>query len=475
MNRCRSCGEAPCGCRNKEGAYLALAAVGLLAAVGALRKRGSLARSDEPFITDMQRTLPVRNQKGKVMGQIQRYAVWTNLGRGKPEVAELSDDLKYLKKKWGVPNSRVVKLPGPRGGRNVGAAEDLAIYYDTGGTRQAFRQHYPQSARNELEVYRGEELFHGRNVAWAGDKGKMLPVSDYAYPIEGNIFDSDKFSSIVSQVQGRRASGQSALRLRPGYALLGLVDRLSIEESIQYGDEQAYGRTYTTGDTDLDEYLEDPDAYSGSEKKEFERELKAAEKRGDGDFGELSVQVRDGNHRTFGALAGGEPYVFVTIADNQVDSLLNDRTPRNNKIYKAVRAIQKQYGAPLLTRPRRKKVKAQTRTQLDSMEARYESLKSDERKLQIALLNKYDQYNKSYSHRSMSQRMERPGTFLNLLMKDVRRALGVEKTYELTEGDDYFQALKATEEERRKIFDKLWDLRVEAGLDPRTGEPKRAQ
>lgn len=54
------------------------------------------------FITDFGKSLPIKDAKtGKSKGNLPRYGVWGNLGRGKPEVKEVSDDLKMLKKKYG--------------------------------------------------------------------------------------------------------------------------------------------------------------------------------------------------------------------------------------------------------------------------------------------------------------------------------------------------------------------------------------
>ena len=33
------------------------------------------------------------------------------------------------------------------------------------------------------------------------------------------------------------------------------------------------------------------------------------------------MTIRDGNHRAFGALVAGEPYVYVMVSDNQLQDL----------------------------------------------------------------------------------------------------------------------------------------------------------
>jgi len=61
--------------------------------------------------------------------------------------------------------------------------------------------------------------------------------------------------------------------------------------------------------------------------------------------GELTAQVRDGNHRTFAAIAAGASMSWVMISDStkqDIDQGLND------KLYRVIRAAQRAHGAPLL-------------------------------------------------------------------------------------------------------------------------------
>lgn len=51
-------------------------------------------------ITDFGKSHPLTTPDGKVFDTLPRYAVWSNTGR-KDEVIETSNDLKYLKKKYG--------------------------------------------------------------------------------------------------------------------------------------------------------------------------------------------------------------------------------------------------------------------------------------------------------------------------------------------------------------------------------------
>ena len=50
------------------------------------------------------------------------------------------------------------------------------------------------------------------------------------------------------------------------------------------------------------------------------------------------------------------------------------------------------------------------------------------------------------------------------------KQMGTRQTVDLRLEDPYFLALRDTQSQRRTLFDKLYDLRKAAGLDPRTGE-----
>ena len=63
------------------------------------------------FITDLCPALPDRSirKNGKVVFVLCRYAVWGDMGKGKPEVKETSDDLQYLKDKYGEVEVVIIK------------------------------------------------------------------------------------------------------------------------------------------------------------------------------------------------------------------------------------------------------------------------------------------------------------------------------------------------------------------------------
>ncbi len=236
--------------------------------------------------------------------------------------------------------------------KNVDSASDLGAYMEEFMGQVELEEFYPQTARGETPVYAGEKVHRGQRVGWAGTPGELFEVdSDYAYPIEGNIFDYRKLAAVAG-------SGSQRPVFRPGYGIFSVVDADDIRESLEYG-VTGYGRPYTTGDEELDYFLtfpdyaiEERDGVSPGErgykaaKTRFERELRAAERRGDGDFGALTVQVRDGNHRTFGAIIGGESTVWVQIYGNQLQDLQNPELQ-----YPRIRRLRKELGI----RPRRRR------------------------------------------------------------------------------------------------------------------------
>lgn len=355
-----------------------------------------------------------------------------------------------------------------RGQRNVDAAAELESV--ARGTRWDFRKHYPDSARGTVELYLGEVLQGEGAVRWPGSRGELVPVdARYAYPISGNIFDGEKLGAVAGEVGAR--SWRNPVVLRPGYGLFGVVDRQDIQESIQYaGDE--LGQPYTTGDEELDAYLAQPDDYTRAEARAFELRLRRAEREGAGDFGALTVQVRDGNHRTFGAILGGEDPVWVRIMDNQRHRLVEDRESRGvQELYRAIRAAQKAHGAPPLSRPRRPRVRITP--ELAAMEQRKSAITARREELARQLLREFEPFNRSYRHRSLEERLERPELFLSLVYKDAAKSLGRERLRARLEAHPAERERAALLQESLALTEPLYEARKRAGLDPMTGEPRR--
>ena len=66
------------------------------------------------YITDFGESMEVKRD-GEVVLTVPRYGVWVHdHAKGKPQVAECSDDLGYLMQKYGVSRDRVVAVPSAR-------------------------------------------------------------------------------------------------------------------------------------------------------------------------------------------------------------------------------------------------------------------------------------------------------------------------------------------------------------------------
>ena len=221
-----------------------------------------------------------------------------------------------------------------RGRRNVDAGD--ALWRWASGIDEdpiPFSRFYPRSARDELQPYAGHKAYRGDNVTWLGRPERVFEVqARYAHPIDGNIFDPYKIHSVATAVRDGEVTFDVA------YGQFDVVDVQTMRESIEYAADLSWGEPYTTGDEELDDYLRDPEAaiwerdtrdpgdrgYKAAVKR-FERELRDAERRGAGDFGALTVQVRDGNHRVFGSIAGGERTVWVLMMENQWQDLMSNK------------------------------------------------------------------------------------------------------------------------------------------------------
>jgi hypothetical protein len=196
---------------------------------------------------------------------------------------------------------------------------------------------YPESASRGLKFYKGEK-YPGKKVIWRGDSGPMFRVkSDYVEPFWGNIFDANQLRAVIDGIK----YSEDKVPFSAAPATVTQIDLQAVQESLEYRDEQKL--KLSTGDDDLDRYLLNPNEYiyenfglkpgdvedpdidyrygSGNYddvKQEWDNSLAEAEKDGRGDLGEWMASLRDGNHRAFGAILAGEPFIWVYISAVQM-------------------------------------------------------------------------------------------------------------------------------------------------------------
>lgn len=186
-------------------------------------------------------------------------------------------------------------------------------------TRRGFAEYYPQSAAGTFERGYGWMKLTGRNVQWYVEPGQAVWIeARYLRPISGNIFDPDKLGAVGRAVR----SADEPITFMASYGQMRRIDVGMVAESQAYRDYDA-GDPFSTGDRDLDDWLgrrekkeTDPD-----EDEEMEELLEQAVRTNSGDLGQWTASVRDGNHRTFGSVLGGETRVAIRLYDNDAQDV----------------------------------------------------------------------------------------------------------------------------------------------------------
>lgn len=168
------------------------------------------------------------------------------------------------------------------------------------------------------------DVYRGRRVRWLGRTGKMLRLDwDQVYSMQLNVFEPSKVATFAEMIrQGYEPVLQAPI------ADVTWVDADSVAETQQAwarGELTTDGMTrpYTTGDDDLDEFLRDPDEFiqmwaededdETTMRAEMTNRIEQAEEQQTGDLGKVVAQLRDGNHRAFGAQLAGEPHVWLFV------------------------------------------------------------------------------------------------------------------------------------------------------------------
>lgn len=181
---------------------------------------------------------------------------------------------------------------------------------------------YPEIEQDKIEYEESlDNIYCEQKVCWIGDKGKMMKVgANYIYAIQDNQFYSDKLKHLTDRIL---SSGK--VYLYAPYGIMSIVDIELVKESLEYEGHGYEHRPLTTGDSELDNFIINKDDYDEEESKEMEELLSEAIKNNDGDLGKQIVQIRDGNHRAFAAIAAGEEYVWVKMYDNQFQDIKEGR------------------------------------------------------------------------------------------------------------------------------------------------------
>lgn len=192
-----------------------------------------------------------------------------------------------------VIEARKGKLPVHNSVRHnpYNAVEELTKYCElsTEEVIDVMEYFYPKSVLTPDELisenskYSSTQIYHSADFAWIGTKGRTLRIrpsdAGLVTPVDGNTFDTKKICAVAEAP----AVFDFKIPFFVGYCEVRIID----------GDEMREYEDYT----DYYHYDEDDD-------------------------GEIEITVRDGNHRTFGALASGND-AYVIISDKQYQDYEN--------------------------------------------------------------------------------------------------------------------------------------------------------
>jgi hypothetical protein len=109
------------------------------------------------------------------------------------------------------------------------------------------------------DVKNRSQEFHGRNVIWYGDPGRMVYLTrDEVEGMFGNVYDENKLQSLKKLI----LNYPDKVEIECSYGhgdVVGIIDIKEEQESYQSGrfgiDYDGKDDPSTTGDKDLDEYL----------------------------------------------------------------------------------------------------------------------------------------------------------------------------------------------------------------------------
>lgn len=274
---------------------------------------------------------------------------------------------------------------------------DLEVY--TGARHAGLAAYFPKTAAGTLKPGRGESFYPADGIHYLGDDdGSMVPVqAEHLEPMPENTFDGAKLSALVDAIAG----GDQPV-VYPGYADLDLED------------------------------------------------------------GNLTAQVRDGNHRTFAPVLAGSDMSWVMMSDATRQDLNDPARKRETEgLYRAVRAAQKEAGAPLFQRKVASRARPSKALQaLAVAEARRIVLLAAQDAYYVAMLRTYGRATET-GH-DLEHQFESPQVFWRMRLNELYKERGLDWIERTIEDAPATRAHRAAESERMKLD--LYSLRQAAGL-----------
>lgn len=106
-----------------------------------------------PFITDMGEKPKMKNTATGEMMELNQYGYWCDMGKGKPEVKETSDDLESLKKKYSISDDRVFSMEQLRKQNIQEVNERYHILVDIETAAQQNREVFSFKGNDDLPTF----------------------------------------------------------------------------------------------------------------------------------------------------------------------------------------------------------------------------------------------------------------------------------------------------------------------------------
>lgn len=282
-----------------------------------------------------------------------------------------------------------------------------------GARHKGLRAYFPETAKGTLKPRKGESWYAAEGIQYLGDDdGTMVPID--------------------------------AEHLEPMPENIFYPDKFSaLVEAVEAGENPGVHPGYA----DLD--VED---------------------------GALTAQVRDGNHRTFAAIAAGGTMSWVMMSDRNRQEI-NQREPGSESLYRAIRAAQKAAGVPLFTREAASKAKGPKKEldRLATMQARRLALQAVEEDYYRAMLRKWGRVEQTGY--PLSEQLQRPQLFWRMRLGELKEAHGSDWVVDQIFDAPDHTAKDAASKERAAQLSDLLALRTKLGLkynerlDPVTRKP----